>query len=44
MGIIDYDLYKKTYKLSEKFNKEMIRIGLMWLKEFRKEPFKLQKK
>ena len=44
MGIIDYDLYKKTYSLSDKFNKEMIRIGLMWLKEFRKEPYKLQKK
>jgi len=41
MGIIDYDLYKKTYRLSDKFNKEMIRIGLMWLKELRKEPYKL---
>ena len=38
MGIIDYDLYRKTYKLSDKFNMEMIRIGLMWLKELRKEP------
>jgi len=36
MGIIDYDLYKKTYRLSDKFNKEMIRVGLMWLQEFRK--------
>jgi len=36
MGIIDYDLYKKTYKLSDKFNKDMIRIGLLWLKELRK--------
>ena len=36
MGIIDYDLYKKTYKLSEKFNKNMMRIGLMWLQELRK--------
>ena len=44
MGIIDYDLYKKTYRLSDKFNKEMIRMGLLWLKEFRKEPYKLQKK
>lgn len=35
MGMIDYDMYKKTYKLSDSFNKEMIRIGLMWLKEFR---------
>jgi len=36
MGLIDYDLYKKTYKISDKFNKEMIRIGLLWLKEMRK--------
>ncbi len=36
MGVIEYDLYKKTYKLSDNFNKEMIRIGLLWLKEFRK--------
>lgn len=36
MGVIDYDLYKKTYKLSEKFNKNMMRIGLMWLQELRK--------
>ena len=36
MGLIDYDMYKKTYKISENFNKEMIRLGLMWLKEFRK--------
>jgi len=36
MGIVDYDLYKKTYRLSDKLNKEMIRIGLMWLQELRK--------
>ena len=36
MGLINYDLYKKTYKLSDKFNKEMIRIGLMWLRELEK--------
>lgn len=36
MGIIDYDLYKKTYKISDKFNKEMLHIGLMWIKEMRK--------
>jgi len=35
MGIIDYDLYKKTYKISDKFNKSMIKIGLMWLREIR---------
>ena len=37
MGIIDYDLYKKTYKLSENFNKLMIKIGLLWLRELNKE-------
>ena len=35
MGMVDYDLYKKTYRLSDKFNKLMIRIGLMWLREIR---------
>jgi hypothetical protein len=38
MGLIDYDLYKKTYKISEKFNKNMMRIGLLWLQEMRKPP------
>lgn len=42
MGIIDYDLYKKTYKISEKFNKNMMRIGLMWLQELRKPPVSLR--
>ena len=36
MGMIDFDLYKKTYKISDKFNKMMIRIGLMWLREIEK--------
>ncbi len=35
MGLIDYDLYKKHYKISDKFNKLMIKIGLMWLREIR---------
>lgn len=38
MGIIDYDLYKKTYKISENFNRNMMKIGLMWLQELRKPP------
>ncbi|MBN1175534.1 hypothetical protein JXA48_02740 [Candidatus Woesearchaeota archaeon] len=42
MGLIDYDLYKKTYKISEKFNKNMMRIGLMWLQELRKSPLELR--
>lgn len=33
MGLIDYDLYKKTYRVSDKFNKLMIKVGLMWLRE-----------
>ncbi|MFH1683030.1 MAG: hypothetical protein ABIA37_04500 [Candidatus Woesearchaeota archaeon] len=37
MGLIDYDLYKKTYKLSDKFNKMMIKVGIMWLKELEKK-------
>jgi hypothetical protein len=35
MGLVDYDLYKKTYRISEKFNKLMIKVGLMWLREIR---------
>lgn len=35
MGLIDYDLYKKTYKISDKFNRLLIRIGLLWLRELR---------
>jgi len=37
LGIIDYDLYKKTYRISERFNKVMIKVGLMWLKEIRRQ-------
>jgi hypothetical protein len=38
MGMIDYDMYKKTYKLSEKLNKNLMRVGLMWLQELRRPP------
>ena len=30
MGMIDYDLYKKTYQISEAFTKELTKIGIMW--------------
>ncbi len=33
MGLIEYDLYQKTYKISDKFNKLMVKIGLLWLRE-----------
>lgn len=36
MGLIKYDLYKKTYALSDQFNKLMLKIGLMWLGELKK--------
>ena len=36
MGLIDYDLYKKTYKISSKFSADLIRIGQMWKEELRK--------
>ena len=35
MGMIDYDLYKKVYIISDKFNKCMIKVGLLWLREIR---------
>ena len=35
MGLIDYDLYKKVYKLSDRFNKNMLKVGLMWVQEVR---------
>lgn len=36
MGLIDYDLYKKTYRISTKFNNDMLRIGLMWKAQLKK--------
>ncbi len=38
MGIINYNLYKKTYKLSDQFQKEMTNIGAMWMEEVKKPP------
>ena len=38
MGLIYYDIYKKHYIISDKFNKAMIKIGLMWLQELRRPP------
>jgi hypothetical protein len=36
MGLVDYDLYKKTYKISDKFSNDLMKIGLMWKAELRK--------
>jgi hypothetical protein len=42
MGLIDYDLYKKTYKISDKFSKNAMKIGLMWSQERTKPPREFQ--
>jgi len=36
MGLIDYDLYKKTYRISTKFKDDMMKIGILWAEEARK--------
>ncbi|MCB9359501.1 hypothetical protein H6503_06225 [Candidatus Woesearchaeota archaeon] len=36
MGMIDYDLYKKTYKITVKFETDIQKIGEMWTKYVRK--------
>jgi len=35
MGMIDYDLFTKKYSISDTFNKVMIRLGIMWLREIK---------
>jgi hypothetical protein len=35
MGMIDYNLYGKVYSVSDHFNKAMISVGLLWLREVR---------
>jgi hypothetical protein len=37
MGMIDYDMYKKVYIISTRFNKVLIKIGLMWIQEVNKQ-------
>jgi len=36
MGLIDYDLYKKTYSVTAKFSNDLVEIGLMWKQELRR--------
>ena len=36
MGMIDYDMYKKKYLISDKFNSSMKKIGMMWIQEMNK--------
>ncbi|MBI2564609.1 hypothetical protein HYV79_01315 [Candidatus Woesearchaeota archaeon] len=44
MGLIDYDLYKKTYKISTKFSSDLMKIGLMWKKTLEKMGHVIEKK
>ncbi len=41
MGLIDYDLYKKHYRISDKFNKAMIKVGILWMQELRRPAHRL---
>ena len=41
MGMIDYDLYKKTYKLSTKFSNDLMAIGIKWKERLRKMGFSI---
>ncbi len=36
MGLIYYDLYKKTYRLSSKFSDDLQKIGSMWKQQLQK--------
>ncbi len=38
MGIIDYDLYKKTYRISTNFYNALMKVAIMWKKEVEKQP------
>ena len=40
MGMIDFDLYKKTYRLSKRFSDDLMKIGLLWKKQLDKMGFK----
>jgi hypothetical protein len=38
MGLIHYDLYKKTYKLADGFKNNLMKVGDMWSQELEKKP------
>lgn len=37
MGMIEYDLYKKRYRVSDSLNKVLTKIGFMWSQEVQKK-------
>ena len=38
MGLVQYDLYKRAYRLSPSFREAMAKVGEMWLQELQKKP------
>lgn len=42
MGLIEYDLYKKTYKISDKFIASLGDVGSLWGSEYQKKPLKVR--
>jgi hypothetical protein len=36
MGMVDYDNYRKVYKVSDKFSKNLMGLGYKWLEQLRK--------
>ena len=43
MGLVDYDMYKKIYRISDKFQNAMTRIGIMWAQEVKQPAYSLKK-
>lgn len=41
MGMIDYDLYNKHYKVSEQFTKTINKVAQMWVSESKRPAIKL---
>ena len=37
MGMVDYDMYKKNYMISEKFPTALKKVGILWLQEINKK-------
>ncbi len=43
MGLVDFDLYKKTYRISERFAKIMQKVAQMWTQESTKSSLGLKR-
>lgn len=39
MGMIDYDNYRKVYKVSDKFSKNLMALGYKWLEELKRNEY-----